>query len=123
MGLIKDLYIILHGVVIFSRTTTDSINEQIFGAYITAIDQFSSELTEDGIQKFELQNLQYVLTRHDKLLFVANGRNVKVKKILKELKFIVTSFLEDFPIEFLNGWDGNVEIFKQFNNRLNKSSK
>ena len=60
------------------------MNEQIFGAYITAIDQFSSELTEKGVQEFELQNLKYVLTRHGKLLFVASApTKIKAKKILK----------------------------------------
>ena len=124
MGLIKDLYIIYHGVVIFSRTSGNAMNEQIFGAYITAIDQFSSELTEKGVQEFELQNLKYVLTRHGKLLFVASApTKIKAKKILKELKIIESQFLEDYPIDFLGAWDGNVDIFKEFHKQLDKSFK
>ena len=45
MGLVSDIFIIYNGVVIFSRNSGQKLDEQIFGAYITAIDQFSNQST------------------------------------------------------------------------------
>ena len=119
--IINDVYVIYNSAVIFSRKSGETIDEMIFGAYINAINQFSSELTEGGVREFELLGMRFVLLRFEDLLFVASApTRTKSKKIQKVLSSVSNYFLTDFPVEFFKGWDGNTEIFNTFHYRLNE---
>lgn len=118
----KDIWIINNGVVIFSQSSGDIIDEQFFTAYLNAIEQFSSQLTSSGVEEFELGAKRFVLKRNEELLFIVTApQKVKQKKVQKEVDRIENLFLKNFPIEFFKGWDGNIEIFKGFSEKIEEN--
>lgn len=94
--ILQDIYILIDsGVVIWSRVFDPKINEQIFGALMTAINTFAEQITETGISNFELSNKQYIILQKKGFLFIGNGSNsIKQKKIQEELDFVSERFLE-----------------------------
>lgn len=122
MGLIKDIWIIYNGVVVFKRNSDDEVKNQIFGAFLTAIDQFATQITTKGVEEFELQALKFLLKRNENLMFIVNApTKMKKKKLKKEIDYLEQAFLEQFPHSFLKTWDGDVSVFEPFSAKLDQS--
>lgn len=122
MGVLEDIWIIQNGVVLFSRNYQGSINDQMFGAYLYALDLFSSKIATKGVQEFELKNNKFLLKRHKEILFIVNAPStIKQKKIKKELDNLADMFLTEYTPEFFQNWDGNIDIFESFNQKLDDS--
>ena len=122
VGLIKDIWIIYNGVVIFKRNSDDEIKNQIFGAFLTAIDMFATQVSTKGVEEFELQKMKFLIKRNQNLLFIVNAPSkIKPKKMKKEINQIESAFLEKFTLEFLEKWDGDVSVFDSFKEVLDRS--
>jgi len=94
--ILQDIYILTEsGTTIWSRVFNPKINEQMFGAVMSAINKFAEQISETGINHFELSKKQYIIIKKKDLLFIGNaGNNIKQKKIKNELNRISEKFFE-----------------------------
>lgn len=115
--ILHDLWIITNdGIVLFNHSFNPEIETQLFGALLSALNSFAEELSEGGLQNFELSNKQYIIMKKNKLLFIANSpKKVKKNKIVNELEIISNNFFENYGKVFeKDDWDGDIEIFTDF---------
>ena len=119
---IQDLYILSDsGIVLFSRVFNPKVNEQLFGALMSALNTFATELTSGGLTSFELSSIRFTIMKNDRYLFVCNSsKKVKEKHVIDELRRISERFLEHFTID-LENWDGDVGIFEGFEEHIEDS--
>jgi hypothetical protein len=94
--ILQDIYILTDsGTTIWSRVFNPKINEQMFGAVMSAINKFAEQISETGINYFQLSKKHYVILKKKGLLFIGNAeKDVKEKKIKNELTRISEKFFE-----------------------------
>ena len=121
--LIRDLWVITEsGLVLFDRIFEEELCADLFGAFMSAIINFSSELSsKGGLSGFNLIDTRYTIYKSKSLLFVGNSAsNVKEKKVISELKVIAEKFFNRFP-EANDGYGGNVTVFNEFLKDIDES--
>ena len=121
--LIRDLWIITEsGLVLFDRIFDEKLCPDLFGAFMSAITNFSSELSsKGGLSGFNLIDTRYTIFKSKGLLFVGNSAAfVKEKKVISELKTISEKFFNRFP-DTIDGYGGNVTVFKKFIKDIDES--
>ncbi len=120
--ILKDLWILTeHGVVLFSRVFDQTINPQLFGGLMSALNSFAEKLTEGGISNFEMSDLRFVIVKRRSFLFIGSSLNkTKEKKVIDELKRISDVFFEVYN-EILINWDNDVNYFSDFGDQIDKS--
>ena len=84
---IQDLWIQrIGGIVIFSRVFHQTIEDQLFGALMSALNAFAQEIASAGLTNFEIKNIRFTIIKKEHLYFIANSsKKHKEKKILAEL--------------------------------------
>jgi hypothetical protein len=94
--ILQDIYILTDsGTTIWSRVFNPKINEQMFGVVMSAINKFAEQISETGINYFQLSKKHYVILKKKGLLFIGNAeKDVKEKKIKNELTRISEKFFE-----------------------------
>ena len=119
---IQDIWILSEsGIVLFSRVFNPKVNEQLFGALMTALNSFASELAKGGLSNFELSSIRFTIYKDKGYLFVANSaKKVKEKKVQDELKIIAERFFDKFT-DVLASWDSDVNVFSNFNDEIEDS--
>jgi hypothetical protein len=119
---LQDLWVLTDsGIVLFSRVFNQTINEQLFGGLMTALNTFAGELAKGGLSSFELSSIRFTIFKDKSLLFVANSsKKIKEKKVQDELKLIADKFKNKYS-NVLNEWDSDVNIFLDFNNEIQDS--
>ena len=119
---IQDLYILSDsGIVLFSRVFNPKVNEQLFGALMSALNTFATELTSGGLTSFELSSIRFTIMKNDRYMFVCNSsKKVKEKHVIDELRRISERFLEHFTID-LENWDGDISLFEGFEENIEDS--
>ena len=122
--IIQDLWILTDsGVTVYSRVYDTKVNDQLFGALMSAINQFAETIVEGGISNFELKNKKFTIIQHNNFLFIANTPSKeKEKKIKQELERISDKFFELYGEKLLN-WDCDVSIFSDFEKHIEDSLK
>jgi len=127
--ILKDLWILTeHGVVLFSRVFDQTINPQLFGGLMSALNTFAEKLTDGGISNFEMSDsnfemsdLRFVIVKRRSFLFIGSSLNkTKEKKVIDELKRISDMFFEVYD-EILVNWDNDVTYFSDFGDHIDKS--
>ena len=120
--IIKDLWILTeNGVVLFSRVFDQTINPQLFGGLMSALNTFAEKLTDGGISNFEMSDLRFVIVKRRTFLFIGSSLNkTKEKKVIDELKLISDLFFEVFN-EILVNWDNDVNHFSDFGDYIANS--
>jgi len=120
--ILKDLWILTeHGVVLFSRVFDQTINPQLFGGLMSALNTFAEKLTDGGISNFEMSDLRFVIVKRRSFLFIGSSLNkTKEKKVIDELKRISDVFFEVYN-EILLNWDNDVNYFSDFGDHIDKS--
>lgn len=124
--IVQDLWILSEsGIVIFSRVFNPTVKEQLFGALMTALNSFASELASGGLTSFELSNMRFTIQKQGLLdqafLFICNSsKKVKEKKIFEELKLISERFFELYK-DVLVDWDNDVSYFSNFEEKIEDS--
>lgn len=120
--IIKDLWILTeNGVVLFSRVFDQTINPQLFGGLMSALNTFAEKLTDGGISNFEMSDLRFVIVKRRTFLFIGSSLNkTKEKKVIDELKLISDLFFEVFN-EILANWDNDVNHFSDFGDHIANS--
>ena len=122
MKVLQDIWILSEsGVVLFSRVFNPKVNEQLFGALMTALNSFATELAKGGLSSFELSSIRFTIYKDKGLIFVANSqKKVKEKKVQEELKIIANKFFAKYS-DALASWDSDINIFLSFNKDIEES--
>ena len=109
------------GIVIFSRVYEKTLDEQLFGALLTALDSFAHELAQDGLSNFELSNMRFTILKRAHFVFIANSdKKIKPKKVLQELRTVMDIFFTVFSKEIVN-WDNDISTFSNFEKDIEDS--
>lgn len=96
------------------------INPNLFGAMMSALNNYANMISEGGMMGFELKQQQIHIFKHLNLLFVAScSKKEKEKKILTTLEEISVKFIDKFQKlfekgDFMTAWDGEVSQFSNF---------
>ena len=116
---IQDLWVLTEaGIVVFSRVYDQKVNEQLFGAVMTALHTFALELASGGLSNFELSSIRFTILKAQNFLFVANAsKKYKEKKIQEELKKISEKFFLKYSDVLLN-WDYEINVFNDFEKEI-----
>ena len=119
---LQDIWILNEsGIVLFSRVFNPKVNEQLFGALMTALNSFATELAKGGLSSFELSSIRFTIYKDKGLLFVSNSaKKVKEKKVQEELKIIAEKFFTKYT-GVLASWDSDVNMFADFNDDIEES--
>ncbi len=113
--MIQNLWIIeKSGIVVFSKVINAYIQEQLFGALMSALSLFSSEIAKGYLEKFELSDIRFTIIKSGRFLFVADSaKNSKEKKVNAELIKISKLFFEKYN-NVLKSWAGDITVFYDF---------
>ena len=117
---IQDLWVLTHtGVVIYHRTFNTTLNEQLFGGLMSALNTFAENLVEGGLSSFELSNKRFNLLKMHELFFVSNSaKKHKEKKVIPELEKVATKFTAKYTQDFFDTWDNDVSVFEKFEEEI-----
>ena len=116
---IQDIWIQQNnGIVLFSRVYNRKIEDQLFGALMSALSSFTQELDKEGLSSFELSDKRFIVLKKRTLLFIANSsKKFKHKKVLQELEEVSEKFFKTYQ-EKLENWDDDVSIFADFEKEI-----
>ncbi|MHA1687786.1 MAG: hypothetical protein ACTSUN_00355 [Promethearchaeota archaeon] len=120
---IQDIWILMDtGTTLFSRVFDKKLNDQFFGALMSALDKFAQEIDKGGLSHFQLQSKQFNILKRENLLFVASSdpKKVSEKKALNELKKIADIFFKEYS-EVLKNWDNDISVFEGFGKNIEDS--
>lgn len=122
--ILRDIWILnSDGITMYSRVYNPKVNEQLFGAVMSAINKFAEKVADGGISSFELSDKKFSIEKRNNILFVANAAtDEKDKKIKQELSNISNKFFKIYSEELKN-WDGDVSIFSDFEEQIENSLK
>ncbi|TXT61475.1 MAG: hypothetical protein BAJALOKI2v1_30096 [Promethearchaeota archaeon] len=125
MGTLQDIWILDEsGATIYSRVFDPKVNEQLFGALMSALNQFAEQVSEGGISSFELSDTRFNILKKKDYLFIANSESGKNKKAKKELNKICDTFFDLYGQKIESGdWDGDVTLFEDFGEHIEDSLK
>ena len=114
-NVIDDLWVVNNdGIVLFS-SDEHGFDNNLFGAFLSAINMFVKEFSNDMLRNFEISDKQYVLIKEQNLLFVASAsNNVSDKSIKNQMNQIIERFLELYPQEFFKTWNYDTNEFDKF---------
>lgn len=73
------------GIVLFSRVLNPSVNDQLFGGLMTAINSIAYELDKGGLISLELNSKKFTVLKEKGLIFIASSlKQIKEKKVREE---------------------------------------
>ena len=119
MKVLQDVWI-LHksGIVVFHRPFNESVEPQLFGAMMSALNTFSEQLTDGGLSNFELNNKRFTIIKRSNLLFVAiSSKQFNLKKVNRELEKISKKFIKLYS-EDLENYKGRIGAYSQFKEKI-----
>ena len=121
--IIRDIWIVSEdGIVVFSRVYKKALDEQLFGALLTALNSFAEEIAQQGVSNFEMSNIRFTILKKSHFIFIANSdKKVKSKKVLQELKNIITKFFNVYSKEIIDNWDNDISVFSNFDKQIEDS--
>lgn len=121
--ILQDIWIVKEdsGIVIFHRENNNNVSPQLFGGLMSALNSFAENLDEDGLSSFEFSNKKFLIIKEKGILFIGNcEKHNNTKKLNVIMKKIMEQFFFRFSIELSKVWDGNLEIFSDFQKDLNE---
>lgn len=121
-NILQDIWILTKsGTVVWSRVFNPKVNEQIFGALMSAIMTFSKKITNKGLTNIELTDKSFIILKREGLIFITNApKNIKEKRIKKELETISEKFFQLYSFKE-EEWDSDVSTFEDFENHIEGS--
>ncbi len=120
---IEDLWILLKtGAVVFhyrSSSSSSSVDPNIMGAILSAVDTYSEQLSEGGVSSFQFVSKRLTFLKTHNMMFVASSQiKTKPKKVTQFLNDISDDFFNIYTVESLENWEGDVDFFDEFNKDL-----
>ncbi len=122
VNVLQDIWVLSEsGLVLFHRVFDEKMDEQLFGALMSALNSFAEELSKGGLSNFELSNKRFTILKQYNLIFIATSNSkVKHKKIENELDFIAQKFYSQYFL-ILENWDGEISYFSHFGEEIEES--
>ena len=120
--ILQDIWILSEGgIVVFSRVFDTKVDEQLFGALMTALNTFAKELSSGGLTSFELSSIRFTIIKSKRFLFIANSsKRIKEKRVIEELQKVSDRFFNKYSDILLN-WDSDINVFSDFENEIEES--
>ena len=120
---IQDIWIISEaGTVLFHRVFDKKVDEQLFGALMSALNMFAEQISTGGLSSFELKDKKYILMKQNGISFIVNSSTkTQEKKVKEQMRNIISKFSNLYPKEFFNTWDNDISIFKNFKEHIKDS--
>jgi len=110
------------GIVVFSRVYEKTLDEQLFGALLTALNSFAEEIAQEGLSNFELSNMRFTILKKADFIFIANSdKKIKPKRVLQELRAVMDKFFTLYSKETIDNWDNDVSLFSNFAKEIEDS--
>jgi len=110
------------GIVIVSRVYEETLDEQLFGALLTALNSFAEQIAQEGLSNFELGDKRFTILKKSHIIFIANSdKKIKPKKVLQELQAVIDIFFTVYSKETIDNWDGDVSVFSNFEREIEDS--
>ena len=110
------------GIVVFSRVYENTLDDQLFGALLTALNSFAEEIAQDGLSNFEISNMRFTILKRAHFVFIANSdKKIKPKKVLQELRTVMNIFFTIYSKEIIDNWDNDISIFSRFEKDIEDS--
>jgi hypothetical protein len=119
LKVIQDVWIIKdNGIVLFSRVFHEKVQDQLFGALMSALSSFADEISDHGLSSLELNNKRFTLQKKEGLLFICNSsKKVKEKKVKQELHKLGETFLKRYP-KASSDEDGDISKYEDFKEEI-----
>ncbi|MHA1794244.1 MAG: hypothetical protein ACTSVI_16505 [Promethearchaeota archaeon] len=111
--------------VIFRKYGNLEFNEDLIAGFLTALKDFSSEVTGGKGQMKNLDMGDYtIVLLHDQGILVAGALERKDDENIayKALKGILDDFIDEFK-DVIPTWNGNLKVFKGFDKKIDKKLK
>ena len=110
------------GIVVFSRVYEETLDEQLFGALLTALNSFAEQIAQEGLSNFELGANRFTILKRSHFIFIANSdKKIKPRKVLQELRTVMDIFFTVYSKETIDNWDGDISIFSNFERDIEDS--
>ena len=110
------------GIVVFSRVYEKRLDDQLFGALLTALNSFAREIAMDGLSNFELSDKRFTILKKAQFVFIANSdKKIKPKRVIQELRAVMHKFFIVYPEDILDNWVNDVNIFSSFDKEIEDS--
>jgi len=110
------------GIVVFSRVYEKTLDEQLFGALLTALNSFAEEIAQEGLSNFQLGEMRFTILKQAHFIFIANSdKKIKPKRVLQELRSVMDKFFTAYTKEIIENWDNDVSTFSNFNKEIEDS--
>ncbi|NVM17877.1 MAG: hypothetical protein HWN80_09180 [Candidatus Lokiarchaeota archaeon] len=121
--ILRDMWIVSEGgLVVFSRVYEKTLDEQLFGALLTALNSFAEEIAHDGLSNFELSDIRFTILKKAHFIFIANSdKKIKPKRVLQELKDVMEKFFTVYSKETIDNWDNDISTFSNFDEEIEDS--
>jgi len=113
---INEIWIInINGITLFNLSKEDRIDPQLFGGFISAIENFIKSLGYKEINSIILGESKIMFYHGEQgLIFISrSGKKVKEKLIINGLKLVEQKFLAQYK-EVLRTWKGDQDSFTKF---------
>ncbi|MFW9896583.1 MAG: hypothetical protein ACFFDB_14105 [Promethearchaeota archaeon] len=122
---IQDIWILNEaGTVLYHRVYDKEVNEQLFGALMSALNMFAEQISQSGLSSFELEDKKFFMMKQNRITFIANSSTkTKEKKVKDQMKNIASKFFNLYPKEFFDKWDNDISIFEGFEDHIKGSLK
>jgi len=121
--IIQDIWILNDaGAVLYHRVFERSLDEQLIGALMSALNLLAEELEKGGLSNFEIKDKKYTIIKQHGISFIVNSsKKTKEKKVQEQLKSIANKFFNLYPKEMLNNWDNDLSVFEDFEKHIKDS--
>ena len=121
-SIIKDLWIFSRdGIPIVEVFNNSKVDSLLLGAFLSALESFSLEVTGADIRSFSFGDNKFILTSFLKGNIYLVSRcdiKVKTKKVMKVFEIITEFFEESYTINDIENWDGDLSLFDRFKDRI-----
>lgn len=110
------------GIVVFSRVYEKGLDEQLFGALLTALNSFAEEISIGGLSNFELSDKRFTILKKGQFIFIADSdKKIKPKRVVQELNAVMDKFFTLYSKETLDNWDNDISLFSNFDKEIEES--
>ena len=123
--LLQDIWILMDtGIVLFHRVFNETVDANLFGGFLSALNSFAEEITKKGLSNFEIADKRFTILKDGNFIFIANAsKQHKHRKVKEELSKIMQKFYQIYPKNLLNNWNGDVSIFSNFKDKIKDSTE
>ena len=120
--ILQDIWIIDDaGIVLYNRVFNERVDATLFGALMSALNNLTKEILNDGLTSFKLKDKLYSIARRKEITFIVSSDiKFKEKNVYKEFEILIESFFENYKEE-LENWKGQIDIFSDFEKIFHES--